>query len=248
MRCLLLASISTMRSVRSISTSASHPNAAIIFCHGSGDTGPGARFYVESVAPPAKLAALAAAGIALDYPSAVPRSYRLFGGAVSSVWFDRHGGMDPRYREDTESMEASAAQLDKLVEELVAGGTAPERIALGGFSMGGGMALQFAARSERQIGAVFAMSSYLCQDSWVWTQMSTAGDRERGGNALLRSPIFMAHGDDDDFVSTQWGEDTAMRLRQGGADVQFHRVPGLGHEMNQKELGALFDFLLEKIG
>ena len=41
------------------------------------------------------------AGVQVQYPSAVPRPYTLFGGRTTSVWFDRRA-MDPRSPEQTE--------------------------------------------------------------------------------------------------------------------------------------------------
>lgn len=233
------------------------PKAVVIFCHGSGDTGPGARAYVEAVAPPGSLRALADAGISISYPSAAPRPYRLAGGQISSVWFDRRGGMSPRNPEDTESVEPSAASLFGLIEDLIRDGTPSERIALGGFSMGGGIALQTAARMTRRLGAVFALSSYLCEDSQVWEGLErngcvlgADGKGQESGNTstLLSTPVFMSHGEEDNFVLPAWGKQTAERLRKGGVDVRsFVQVPGAGHEMIGDELLHLFNFLLSQL-
>lgn len=230
----------------------STPRAVIIFCHGSGDTGPGARYYVRSAAPSHSLSSLKESGVVFEFPSAVPRPYRLVGGQISSVWYDRVGGMDPRNPEDTNSIEPSARQLNDLIDDVVKRRGVPrERIALGGFSMGGGMALQTAARSSGRLGAVFAISSYLCDDSKVWTDLDASREKcgcvagvDEARNALLVTPVFMSHGEEDDFVLPAWGERTASRLKESGADVKkFERIPGAGHEMIGEELSRLFDFL-----
>lgn len=229
----------------------SKPRAVVIFCHGSGDTGPGAKAYVEFAAPPYSLSSLENSGVVFEYPSAVPRPYRLAGGQTSSVWYDRMGGMDPRHPEDTASIEPSARQLNALIDDVVERRGVPrESIALGGFSMGGGIALQTAARSSGALGAVFAMSSYLCNDSKVWTEMDASKKQcgvAAGGeanNSLLTSPVFMSHGKEDDFVLPAWGERTARRMQESGVDVRkFERIPEAGHEMIGEELSRLFDFL-----
>ena len=64
-----------------------------------------------------------------------------------SVWFDRYA-MEPSSPERTESVEASCSQLEMLLDDVVASGVAPSRILIGGFSMGGGIALQTALRSK----------------------------------------------------------------------------------------------------
>eukprot|EP00585_Thalassiosira_rotula_P003371 CAMPEP_0196140602 /NCGR_PEP_ID=MMETSP0910-20130528/7453_1 /TAXON_ID=49265 /ORGANISM="Thalassiosira rotula, Strain GSO102" /LENGTH=180 /DNA_ID=CAMNT_0041401493 /DNA_START=80 /DNA_END=619 /DNA_ORIENTATION=+ len=144
------------------------PNGVLIFCHGSGDTGPGVKQYVESIAPKASLRSLRNAGITIHYPSAKPRPYRLMGNSVTSIWFDRIGGMAPSYPEEVESIKESSAAINAIIEEYVDSGVPPSKIVVGGFSMGGGIGLQAAARCRHELGAVFALSSYLCDDSLVY--------------------------------------------------------------------------------
>ena len=74
--------------------------AAVIFCHGSGDTGPGVREYLAAVGNPE--ARLRQSGIELHCPSAAPIPYRLAGGQISSVWFDRYA-LEPSAPNETGS-------------------------------------------------------------------------------------------------------------------------------------------------
>ena len=66
-----------------LSTPKSAPPFVIVWCHGSGDTGRGARQYVEAVTTSRTLDALAASGVQFEYPTATPRPYQLAGGRVS---------------------------------------------------------------------------------------------------------------------------------------------------------------------
>jgi len=245
------------------------PKGVVIFCHGSGDSGAGAKAMVEDVVRTtpsscsSKYKLLRDSGIVIEYPNAKLRPYSLNDGYMMRVWFDRTNGMDPRNPEDTASVEASAAQLNQLIDRCISEQSVPpENIAIGGFSMGGGIALQTAARCKHKLGAVFAMSSYLCDDSWVWSKLekqqhnnnttrpmddsTTASSMNNStNNSLLLSPIFMAHGSRDDFVPLQWGKSTAEHLERFGGDIhQFLEVPGAGHEVTTSELEELFDFLL----
>lgn len=223
-------------------------NGVVIFCHGSGDTGQGVESYVRAVAPQASLAALRDAGISFAYPTAQSRPYRLAGGFPASVWFDRYGGMEPTHPEDTASVESSATRLNELIDDLIARGIPAEKIALGGFSMGGGIALQTAARSSHKLGAVFALSSYLCDDSLVWAKLKQSTTGANNTSAILSAPVFIAHGGADDFVLTEWGENTANQLKSLGANVRpFVRVRAAGHEMTTEELEQLFEFLLAEL-
>jgi len=85
------------------------------------------------------------------------------------------------------------------------------RIAIGGFSMGGGIALQAALRSKRRFAGVFALSSYLCKNAAVYGRLAAALDRlavaasDDEDAALLSLPIFMRHGAADKFILPAWG-------------------------------------------
>ena len=116
---------------------------------------------------------------------------------------------------------------------LVASGVPPAKIAIGGFSMGGGIALQTALRSKHDLGGVFAMSSYLCDDAAIFAAM----DDKRV--PAKRSRVWMAHGTADDFVLPAWGEATAEKLRGYGLDVSWRGYARMRHELRQDELDDL---------
>lgn len=147
-----------------------------------------------------------------------------------SVWYDRKG-MEPTSPEQTKSVEASCAQLEAVLDRLVASGVPPATIAIGGFSMGGGIAIQAALRSKHNLGGVFALSSYLCDDAAVF---ATLENRPRGGPR-----IWMAHGAADRFVRPEWGQATAARLRGYGLEVSWRSYAGMQHELRLDELDDL---------
>ena len=107
--------------------------AALIFLHGSGDTGEGVRAWLSQLG---FVAECERAGLSVETPSATPRPYKLAGGRVMSVWYDRNGLL-PTAEEHLASVEASCAELENIVSKLVVSGTPAERIVIGGFSMGG---------------------------------------------------------------------------------------------------------------
>ena len=205
---------------------------AVIFLHGSGDTGRGLERWLGA-AP--FVQALKTAGVRVEFPSAKPIPYTLFGGRTMSVWFDRYA-MEPSSPERTESVEASCSQLEMLLDDVVASGVAPSRILIGGFSMGGGIALQTALRSKHAVGGIFAMSSYLCDDAAVYSLMAARATPPRPS-------IWMAHGRADGFVLPTWGEGTAEKLRGAGLDVRWKGYDNLRHEMRQDELDDLNEWM-----
>jgi phospholipase/carboxylesterase len=221
---------------RNIIMSGSAAQSAIVFLHGSGDNGPNFKRWIGLQAFVKKLAA---EGVHVEFPTAVPISYTLFRGRKESVWFDRLE-MDPSSPEQTASVEQSVGQLESLLDDLVASGVLPSRIAIGGFSMGGGIALQTALRSKHALAGVFAMSSYMCDDAAVYRLLEEPSWSAR--SPPLR--IWMAHGANDDFVLPAWGQSTAKRLSAvRGLEVSWRTYPRLRHELRSDELDDLNAFL-----
>jgi hypothetical protein len=107
---MLSSPYTTSASTTTTSTLSSSTNPTqkrlIIFCHGSGDTGPGVQAWIESLVPSHSVFQ------EWDwiFPSATPIPYSLNGDTLSSVWYDRMGGFDPTFPEHTASVEQSTHQ------------------------------------------------------------------------------------------------------------------------------------------
>ena len=72
----------------------------MIFLHGSGDTGPGVREWLESASAGKFCRRLAELGLGPGvFPTAPARPYTLAGGTPSRVWFDREE-LFPSSRQD----------------------------------------------------------------------------------------------------------------------------------------------------
>ena len=271
----LLFFLSLLRKMSSLSTNGVGlaPKRILVWCHGSGDNGRGASAYIQAVTPQKTLQDIANDGIRFIFPDARPRPYTLAGGTVTSIWFDRSGGMEPQHPEMTESVLASVAQLETLIEELMERHDIPsENIILGGFSMGGGISLQVLARTKYRLGAVIACSSYICDSSPAWdlfkdqqarslTTVSASSSSSADGSLSSRDeaavaaasclvanvPILMCHGDKDDFVRYEWGETTARRLKSLGANIEFVSIPNAEHVLTTNEMELVFAWLRKSL-
>ena len=214
--------------------------SAVIFLHGSGDTGEGLQ---RGLANSRFTAAMKAAGVRLVFPSATPRPYQLAGGNTMSIWFDRTG-LPPEAPEHAESIDASVAKLEGVLRELEGEGIPPSRVAVGGFSMGGGIAIQLAYRGSEigsSLAAVFALSSFATDDSAMWSSLRASPDRPR-------PPLYQRHGDADDYILTEWGERTGKKLKDEGVAVDFGLEPGLRHSLSEDELVRLGEWLKGTVG
>jgi pimeloyl-ACP methyl ester carboxylesterase len=70
------------------------------------------------------------------------------------------------------------------------------------------------------------------------------GDVKAAGSALLRTPIFLGHGVEDDRVSVDLGRDAAACLEHLGAQtVTWSEYEGLGHWYSGHMLQDMVRFL-----
>jgi len=230
--------------------STARPQAALIFLHGSGDSGTGIREWLHHASGGAFQERLRAGGVQLICPSASARPYTLKGGDLLTVWFDRER-MAYDAPEDADGLKCSVEQIDGEIDKLVADGTPIQRIAVAGLSMGGCLAMHVGLASGRhagQLGAVASLSAFLSQGSAL--EAAVASRAAQGLDPSAGPPIFMAHGDADKLVPISWAQATRSRLEAAGLQVPPEVVvcSGLGHDMCEPELQQLVDFVLKCVG
>eukprot|EP00747_Dinoflagellata_sp_TGD_P169565 gnl/TRDRNA2_/TRDRNA2_198859_c0_seq1.p1 gnl/TRDRNA2_/TRDRNA2_198859_c0~~gnl/TRDRNA2_/TRDRNA2_198859_c0_seq1.p1 ORF type:complete len:311 (+),score=45.56 gnl/TRDRNA2_/TRDRNA2_198859_c0_seq1:131-1063(+) len=236
-RCLVLTSIWCSHAA---DTQAPAP-AAFIMLHGSGGTGrdleSGFNHYVDG----GKLAArLAENNVAVHFPTAEPIFYSPAGYEMN-VWYNRDvGGLDPDLPEDTASIESSMGQVLALLEQIRSSGIPASRTILGGWSQGGGMALQVALRHPELVAAAYALSSYFCTVSAVY-------DLIPNNPAALKLPILMVHGTVDTLVPMPWGKTTATNLQELGVPVHFEQIEGKDHSLLPVDFELLDDFVFRQL-
>jgi len=211
----------------------------VIFLHGSGDTGHGVKAWVEML-----LGAKAAfPHLKMIFPTAPVRPYTPLGGDLSHVWFNRKS-IKPDVPEELDTLEPMAEEINRFIEKQVANGTPINRIILGGFSMGGAMALHVGYRYKTDLAGVFTLSSFINNDSVLYKHLESKRSKEE---KLVVPPLFMCHGERDDLVKISWGEDTFNRLTSLGVTAEFHRFPNMLHELKKKELEMLYSWINNRI-
>ncbi|XP_064197941.1 lysophospholipase-like protein 1 isoform X2 [Anguilla rostrata] len=210
-------------------------SASVIFLHGSGDTGQGLRAWVRDVLKQD----LAFTHIRVIYPTAPARPYTPMRGALSHVWFDRYK-ISADCAEHLESIDSMCSLLGTVIQEEARAGVPKHRMIIGGFSMGGAMALHLACRYYPEVAGVFALSSFLNKDSVVYQAV-----QDRRGQSLPE--LFQCHGTADELVLHRWGEETGALLRGVGMATSFHSIPGLNHQLSSVELESLRSWILKKL-
>ncbi|XP_077195791.1 lysophospholipase-like protein 1 isoform X4 [Paroedura picta] len=130
---------------------------------GAGDTGQGIRAWIKQVLNQD----WSFQHIKVIYPTAPARPYTPMRGSMSTVWFDRYK-ISNDCPEHIETIDSMCQDLTSLIDDEVKNGIRKNRILLGGFSMGGGMAMHLAYRRHQDVAGVFALSSFLNKNSAVY--------------------------------------------------------------------------------
>ena len=117
------------------------------------------------------------------------------------------------------------AILDVLLQ-IENSGFAPERVMLLGFSQGGCLALEFAARHARRYGGVAGLSAGL---------IGPQGTPRNYSGSLENTPIFLGCSDPDFHIPEERFLETVDVLKQLGAMVTARLYPNLGHTINFDE-------------
>ena len=166
-----------------------NPTASLIILHGLGADGSDfvpfcSELTLEEVGP-----------VRFVLPSAPVRRVSLNNGYPMQAWYDILPTNGPR-REDEASLREAHVQVMWLIEREIARGVPSERIVLMGFSQGCAMTLMTGLRCPHKLAGLVAMSGYL--------PLAGTTEAERHP-ANQHTPIFMAHGSEDDVVSITRG-------------------------------------------
>ena len=126
-------------------------------------------------------------------------------------------------------LSAALDMVTSLVATLEA--TVPaQRIVLLGFSQGGCLALEWAARHARRYGAVVGLSAGL---------IGPEGTPRDYPGSFEETPVFLGCSDVDPYIPKQRVEGAADVLRRMHADVDLRFYPGMPHTVNEDELAAI---------
>ena len=122
------------------------------------------------------------------------------------------------------------ATLGATLERLAKEGFAPERIALIGFSQGGCLALEYAARNAKRYGAIAGLSAGL---------IGPPGTPRDYAGAFAATPVFLGCSDVDPHIPLPRVHETRDVLARMGANVTERIYPGMPHTINADEIAAV---------
>lgn len=124
--------------------------------------------------------------------------------------------------------------LDDVFRRVVAEGIPAANIALLGFSQGGCLALEYAARNAKRFGAVIGLSAGLIGPPGV----------SRGYQGSLDgTPVFVGCSDVDSHIPVGRVRETTAVMAALGAQTTERIYPGMGHTINADEIAIVREIL-----
>jgi predicted esterase len=127
-------------------------------------------------------------------------------------------------------LDDALAVVDRVVGQALAAGTAPKRLLLLGFSQGACLTLEYAARRPRRYGGIAALSGGL---------IGPPGSSLDHSGSFEGTPVFLGCSDVDPHIPKDRVLESADSLRRQAAEVTVRLYPGMGHEVNEDELGEV---------
>ncbi len=135
-------------------------------------------------------------------------------------------------------LSSALAVLDAALAHIVDAGIPLERVILLGFSQGGCLATEYAARHARRYAGVVGLSAGLIGPD--------DAPRDYAGS-LEGTPVFLGCSDRDPHIPKARVLESAQVLEALGAAVDARLYPNMGHNINQDEVTAVHQ-IMAKLG
>ncbi|ODN02336.1 Lysophospholipase-like protein 1 [Orchesella cincta] len=228
----------------------------VYFLHGACDNGVGLQSWIDKTIK----GKFAFSHFPVMYPTSPLKSYTLHEGKEEQIWFDQLS-LSPNSPEDWGTISSVGTELSRIIRNGVKqSGIPPENTIIGGFSMGGAMALHLGYRFHSNIAGVFALSSFLPPDSRLFEDMdmqiimnapptnTNDTDGRQDLTAYAKFPkLFMAHGLRDPIVSIRWAKSTFHEFRRRGVEGHFYTIQNSQHTVSKQELGVLHNWIVDTL-
>jgi phospholipase/carboxylesterase len=208
-----------------------NPAASIIWMHGLGADG-------NDFVPVAHALNLSSVGgVRFIFPNAPQIPVTLNGGYVMPAWYDIYS-LEPgaaSKREDVAGLHRSREAIEALIGREKSRGVPAHRIVIAGFSQGCAMALLTGLRHTEKLAGIMALSGYLPLASTTATERSEANQH---------TPIFMAHGRQDNVVVIARAHESREALKVLGYEIEWHDY-AMPHSVCEEEVADINAWLLK---
>ena len=133
-------------------------------------------------------------------------------------------------------LDSALRAIDAVVTDLLARKVPAESIALLGFSQGACLTTEYVARHPRRYGAVMGLTGGL---------IGPPGTPRDYGGSLGGTPVFLGTSDPDPHIPFERVLETEAVLTRMGAKVEVRRYEGMGHTINDEEVGVCREMLMK---
>jgi phospholipase/carboxylesterase len=145
--------------------------------------------------------------------------------APGSTWYP-YSFMAP-FEQNEPALSNALATVASAVAVLAGQGFPPEVLVLLGFSQGGCLALEYAARNAQSYGGVVGLSAGL---------IGPRGTPRSYRGSMAGTPAFIGCSDVDFHIPLERVHESTAVLRGLGAEVTERIYPGMGHTINDDEV------------
>ncbi|AOJ11925.1 alpha/beta hydrolase [Burkholderia mayonis] len=200
-----------------------NPAFAVILMHGLGAD---AHDFVPLV-PELRIAGGPA--VRFVFPNAPEIAVTANNGYVMRAWYDILSFEGVNRQVDEAGIDASCATVRRLIDEQNRRGIPTSRIFVAGFSQGGAMAYSAGLTHPDALAGLIVLSGYIPSPRFI---------DERHADANRGTPVFAAHGTDDDILPIGLGEAARDFARARGCAVDWSAYP-MPHSVCGEEVDAL---------
>ncbi len=165
-----------------------------------------------------------------------PKAAAIAPAADGGTWYP-YSFLAPREQNEP-GISSALFVLESIVTELLTHGYTPQHIVLLGFSQGACLTAEFAFRYPRLYGGVMVLSGGL-----IGPPGTTWPDAAVG--ALAQVPVFLGCSDVDAHIPKERVLDSEAVFDRMGARVTRRLYPGMGHLVNDDEIGFVRSVLDE---
>ena len=200
----------------------------IIWLHGLGANG-------NDFVPIAKQLALPTTwGVRFLFPEAPLMPVTLNNGYIMRAWFDVYGFTE-KSPIDAAGIQRSIQVLQALLTNEIQKGIDSNNIMLAGFSQGAVMALITGLSYDKPLGGIIALSGFLPTQQNVYQPHAMN----------LDTPIFLAHGKQDNIVPYHFGEQSYEKLLPTHPATTWHAYPHMAHTVCDEEINDIKQWIMQ---
>ncbi|OYY75202.1 MAG: hypothetical protein B7Y40_01955 [Gammaproteobacteria bacterium 28-57-27] len=173
--------------------------------------------------------------VRIHCPDAPVRPVTVNGAYLMRAWFDLYG-LQADAPVDTDGIEQSRQRISQLLEAEHRAGVAWKHIIIGGFSQGGVIAMHCALHLDQRLGALLALSTWLPRSPYSSPSASAC-----------QTPVFMAHGIEDDLIPVQALRRTYDSLAKLGYNTLHHATYPMPHSICMEEIDDISAWLVQHL-